>query len=110
LNYTWRITKLGLRDELNLDDILLENAVVQVQWKRIAEDTDGVSASYLGSTALDLSNVSLADFTAINSVNKQQVVAWLEESLSDTAITRINDILIKKIERNRVRFIKPSWG
>ena len=110
MNYTWRITKLGLRDELNLDDILLENAVVQVQWKRIAEDTDRVSASYLGSTDLDISNVSLADFTAINSVNKQQVVAWLEESLSDTAITRINDILIKKIERNRVRFIKPSWG
>lgn len=110
MNYTWRITKLGLSDELNGDNVLLENAIIQVKWKRIAEDTDGTQASYLGYTDLDPSNVSLADFTAINSVNKQQVVAWLEESLSDTAITRINDILIKKIERNRVRFIKPSWG
>ena len=109
MNYTWRITKLGLRDELNGDDVLLENAVVQVQWKRIAEDTDGASASYLGSTVLDPSGVSAASFIALNEINKEHAIAWVEGSLSVVELAKIDNQLIKKIERNRVRFIRPGW-
>ena len=31
MNYSWHITKLGLTDKLNRDDVLLENAIVRVQ-------------------------------------------------------------------------------
>ena len=110
MNYTWRITKLGLRDELNLDDVLLENAVVQVQWKRIAEDTDGVSASYLGSTTLNPSSVSAASFIALNDINKEQAIAWVEGSLSTSELAKIDNQLIEKVERNRLRTIRPNWG
>ena len=110
MNYTWRIIKLGLSDELNVDNVLLENAVVRVQWKRVAKDTDGTSASYLGYTDLDPSNISEKDFTLINGVNKEQVVTWIEKSLSDAEITRIDNKLIMKIQKNKLRTIKPSWG
>ena len=109
MNYTWRITKLGLRDELNGDNVLLENAIVRVQWKRIAEDTDGTTATYLGHTDLVASNISESDFTSLNDVTKAQVIAWVEASLTAGQVSRIHKQLESKIERNRLRTITPSW-
>ena len=109
MNYTWRITKLGLRDELNGDNVLLENAIVRVQWKRIAEDTDGTTATYLGHTDLVASNISASDFTSLNDVTKAQVIAWVEASLTAGQVSRIHKQLESKIERNRLRTITPSW-
>lgn len=109
MNYTWRITKLGLRDELNGDNVLLENAIVRVQWKKIAEDTDGIAASYLGNTDLDASSIAVADFTSLNDVTKDQVIEWVQASLSTAQMARIDKQLNDKVERNRLRTIRPNW-
>lgn len=110
MNYSWRITKLGLSDELNVDDVLLENAIVRVQWKRIAEDTDGTIASYLGNTYLDVTSDSADDFIALNDVNKTICVGWIEEDLGDAGIALVNSRLDAKIEKIRKNTISPSWG
>jgi len=109
VNYSWHITKLGLTDKLNRDDVLLENAIVRVQWKRLAEDADGITASYLGSTDLDPSNISAVDFTALNNVTKDMVVNWIEKDLTDKGIDKVNTKLDAKIARNRLNTIKPNW-
>ena len=110
MNYSWRIIKLSLQDELNGDNVLLENAIVRVQWKRVAEDTDGTSASYLGFTDLNPSTTSAADFTALNDVTKVLVVEWIEEALTPTGIARVNTKLGIKVEKNRLNTITPSWN
>jgi hypothetical protein len=109
VNYNWRIIKLGLSDQLNQDGVLLENAVVQVQWKLIAEDTDGVRASYVGTTALNASSIPANQFLPLNDVTSAQVITWLQDILSGTEQDRINKQLDAKIERNRLRTIKPNW-
>jgi hypothetical protein len=109
VNYNWRIIKLGLSDQLNQDGVLLENAVVQVQWKLIAEDTDGVRASYVGTTALNASSIPANQFVPLNDVTSAQVITWLQDILAGTEQDRINKQLDAKIERNRLRTIKPNW-
>lgn len=109
MNYNWRITKLGLNDQLNQDGVLLENAIVQVQWKLVAEDVDGIKASYLGNTKLNAANIAAADFVALNDVTPTQVIGWVQNSIASTEMDRINKQLDEKIERNRVREIKPNW-
>lgn len=109
MNYNWRIIKLCLNDQLNQDEILLENAVVQVQWKLIAEDTDGVRASYVGTTALNASLVSAEQFISLGSVTSAQVISWVQAAVAGTEQDRINKQLDAKIERNRLRRIKPNW-
>jgi hypothetical protein len=109
VNYNWRIIKLGLSDQLNQDGVLLENAVVQVQWKLIAEDTDGVRASYVGTTALNASSIPANQFVPLNDVTSAQVITWLQDILAGTEQARINKQLDAKIERNRLRTIKPNW-
>lgn len=109
MNYNWRIVKLGLNDQLNQDGVLLENAVVQVQWKLIAEDTDGVRASYVGNTPLNVGSVSANQFISLNSVTSAQVISWVQNVLSGAEQDRINKQLDAKIERKRLREIRPNW-
>lgn len=109
MNYTWRIIKLGLNDQLNQDGVLLENAVVQVQWKLIAEDTDGVKASYLGNTTLNVSDIPKDQFVPLNDVTSAQVIVWVQAALAGAEQDRINKQLDAKIERKRLREIRPNW-
>lgn len=109
MNYSWHILRLGLQDELNHEGTLLENAIVNVKWKRVAEDADGTTASYIGNTKLSAANVAAADFIVLNSVTNEIAIGWVENSISDRELTRIDAQLDNKVERNRVRNIRPNW-
>lgn len=109
MNYTWKILRLGLQDQINQDGQLLENAVVSVKWRRVGEDTDGVRASYVGNTKFSAASLSAADFTNLTDLTNLQVIEWLESALQDGEITRIDKQINRKIEKNRVRNIKPGW-
>lgn len=108
MNYTWKISKLGLTDKLGSDDVLLENAIVNIKWKRIATDADGIKTSYIGNTALDTEMAS-SDFIALNDVTAENVTSWLEAKLTDTGVAQIDRKLVAKVERKRLRNISPSW-
>lgn len=109
MNYSWRIIKLGLNDQLNQDGVLLENTIVQVKWKLIAEDTDGSKASYVGNTALSANLVPTDKFVLLNNVTSAQVIDWIQAAVAGTELNRINKQLDTKIERNRLREIRPNW-
>lgn len=109
MNYTWKILRLGLKDELNHEGTLLENAVVEVKWKRTGVDTDGVTATYVGNSKFSAANTAAADFTSHNDLTNAQVIEWLENAIEPGEIARIEAQIARKIERNRVRNIKPNW-
>jgi hypothetical protein len=108
MNYQWRIIRLGLSDELNNDGVVLENAIVDVRWKRIATGGDG-SASFIGSTKLSAKDVSASDFISLDNIKEADVLSWVQNSLSESEINRINKILDRKIELQKIRIRKPSW-
>lgn len=109
MNYTWQILKLDLQDELNHEGNLLSNSVVNIKWKRVATDTDGRVASYLGNTKLTAANVAAADFVPLNDVTNDMALQWVTDSISAKELERINSQLENKIERNRANRVKPSW-
>lgn len=108
MNYTWKISKLGLTDQMSSDNVLLENAIVNVKWKRIATDDDGIKASYLGNTDLNAA-ILAADFVALNDVTAENVTSWIEAAITANGVTAIDSKLETKIERKRLRNISPSW-
>jgi hypothetical protein len=110
VNYTWHISKLGLKDQINQEGQLLEDAIVYVHWKKIAEDTNGTKVSYVGETELSASNVSSDSFINLNLVSKEDVISWVENSLSKRDKENIEKILLKKIEKSKLRKYTPSWG
>lgn len=100
---------LGTTDEVNSDGDLLTNSVVEVRWKKIATDTDGSSATYLGKTKLTAVDVSSADFINYNSITEAKVLEWVKNSLGPADINIIDKTLEKKIQAGRVRKQTPNW-
>jgi len=109
MNYSWKIAKLGLTDQLNTDNVLLENAIVNIKWKRIVQDADGTRTSYVGNTTIDASNIAAADFVALNDVTSAEVTGWLTDALQEAGIAKIDAVLLAKVERKRLRNVSPSW-
>lgn len=109
MNYSWKIARLGLDDELNNDGVLLENSIVQIHYKRIATDDDGTSSSYVGTCYFSAKAKAAADFIALNSVTNVLALAWLEESLGEEQINKIDTALAGKVARKKVRLVKPGW-
>lgn len=109
MTHTWQILRLGLQDELNHEGQLLENSIVNVKWKRIATDTDGTVASYVGNTKLTAANIAAADFVALNEVTNSMALQWVQNNISEGELARIDAQLEKKIDRNRTRSVRPSW-
>lgn len=110
MNYTWHIYKLGLKDQINNDGQLLEDAIVSVKWKKIATDTDGTRSSYVSETELSAAAVSVSDFVSLSSVTKEMVVGWIQSAINPTDMAKIDSILASKIERARVRVYNPGWN
>lgn len=110
MNYTWQILNLGLKDQINQEGKLLEDAIVYIRWKKIAEDADGTKVSYVGQTELSAANVSSASFINLNTVSKEDVVSWIEASLIKREKANIEKILLKKIEKSKLKTYTPSWG
>jgi hypothetical protein len=109
VNYSWKIARLGLDDELNNDGVLLENSIVQIHYKRIATDDDGTTSSYVGTCYFSAKAKAAADFIALNDVTNVLALAWLEESLGEEQINKIDTALAGKVARKKVRLVKPGW-
>ena len=109
MNYSWKISKLGLDDELNNDGVLLENSIVQIHYKRIAVHDDGTSSSYVGKCYFSAKSTAAADFVPLNSVTNVMAQSWLTNSLGSDEINKIDTALAAKIERKRVKIVKPGW-
>lgn len=109
MNYTWEILKLGTLDQTNDAGEVLADAIISVKWKKIATNDANKKASYVSTTKLDLSTTSAAEFTVLDDVTKENVVAWVEEALGAEKITVINKILDSKVEQNTMTMITPNW-
>lgn len=109
MNYTWYILNLGLKDQMNQEGVVLEDAIVYVHWKKVAEDSDGNFASYVGKTELLAEEISSDSFINLNAVTKENVVSWIENSMSVNKVNSIDNILAKKIEKSKIKSYRPNW-
>lgn len=110
MTYEWRILKLFTTDQVNVDGDTLENAVIDVQWKKFATDTNGNTASYLGRTKLTAENVPNADFVNFSSLSKELVIGWVQASISEIQMDQIDTILQERISKQDVVSRLPPWA
>lgn len=109
MTYTWEILKLGTLDQTNSDGDVLADAIISIKWKKIATSEANKKASFVGKTSLDLTETSLADYIDLDDVTKENVVDWIEGSMTESEINNINRILAKKVETETMTTFKPDW-
>ena len=110
MNYTWEVINLSTKNQMNQDGVLLENAVVNVQWKRVGVDPDGNEASYLGQSTFTAENVAAGSFVPFESLTKDIVVSWIENDLGELQLDLIHNTIQKRINKNTMVKRSPPWS
>lgn len=110
MTYEWRIIKLFTMDQVNADGDTLENAVVDVQWKKIATDSEGNTSTYLGRTKLTAEDVSNSDFVSFTSLTEELVKGWIQNSITEKQMSQIDLILQDRINKQNTVSRMPPWA
>jgi hypothetical protein len=110
MNFSWEIVSMATKDETNTDGVVLQNSVVQIQWKRIGTDVDGVSHNFLGNSFMTAENVAESDFIPFFNLTEENVVSWLETKLGNGELEKIDQIITKRVEKKNSIVRTPPWS
>lgn len=110
MEYTWKIVTYKTRDEVNADGDTLSDSVVSVEWRKTATALNGVSSRYIGTTEISAANTPAADFIALNDITEDNIIGWVQSSLSADDEQVINNTLAKKIEKKNDVKRQASFG
>ncbi|MGY8865091.1 MAG: DUF7936 family protein [Methylophagaceae bacterium] len=76
--WTWEVTSLKKKDQVNADGATLAGAVVQTFWKVTGEDANGNEADFSGATPFTAVNVPAGSFTAFETLTESTVLGWIQ--------------------------------
>jgi hypothetical protein len=100
--YVWKVIEIGTKNAVNNDNEVLNDAIVEVTWKKIGTDINGNFAAYVGTTDLDPTSTTAAAFVALDDVTSSMIVDWLESTISTKEMGIIDDKIAKKIEKQQI--------
>jgi len=83
--YTWAITSLKVKDEVNSDGATLTNAVVQTYWKVIGTDENGNTGEFSGATPFSAANVPAGSFKDFADLLEADVIGWIQNVVNNDA-------------------------
>ena len=76
--WTWEVTSLKKKDQVNAEGATLAGAVVQTFWKVTGEDANGDEANFSGATPFTAVNVPAGSFTAFETLTEATVLGWIQ--------------------------------
>ena len=110
--WTWSITGLKKRDQVNAEGATLTGAIVQTYWKVVGVDGDGNEGEFSGATPFTAENVPAGSFTAFDDLTENTVVGWVQNVVnSDQGYAdHISGIVAKKIDDELVADAAMPWA
>ena len=76
--WTWSVTSLKKRDQVNTEGATLAGAVVQTFWKVVGVDGSGNEGEFSGATPFTAVNVPAGSFTAFETLTEATVLGWIQ--------------------------------
>ena len=76
--WTWSVTSLKKRDQVNTEGATLAGAVVQTYWKVVGVDGDGNQGEFSGATPFTAVNVPAGSFAAFEDLTEATVLGWIQ--------------------------------
>lgn len=76
-----------------------KNVVSKIYWEKIGTDENGNSASYRNTTIFDLDLVDFNEIIDYDNLTEEMVIDWIQSSLNDTQMNRINKKIEQKLEK-----------
>jgi hypothetical protein len=76
--WTWSVSGLKKRDQVNAEGATLEGAIVQTYWKVVGADSDGNEGEFSGATPFTAVNVPAGSFAAFDDLTEDTVLGWIQ--------------------------------
>lgn len=100
ITYTWEITGMKVRDEVNSEGVTLTNAVVQTYWKKIGTDSANTEhvGTFSGATPFTASDVPEGEFIEFESLTEETVLGWIQDVVVGSYEEHVNAQIQKQID------------
>ena len=105
LTYTYSVTGLKTRDQVNSDGMTLADAVVQTYWKMEGTDENGETGIHQGATPFTAENVVVGSFVGFSELTEETVIQWIKDYIASepTYATHIEEQIRKEIDQRSIK-------
>jgi hypothetical protein len=110
LTYTWKVTGIKTRDEVNDEGETLQNAVVQTYWQKIGTDTDGNEGTFSGATPFTAKDVPAGEFVPLAELTEETVIDWIKSVVVGSYEEHVNSMIQQQIDDKTITDAKLPWA
>ena len=110
LTYTWKVTGIKTRDEVNAEGETLQNAVVQTYWQKIGTDADGNEGTFSGATPFTAKDVPAGAFVPLAELTEETVIGWIQAVVVGSYEEHVNGMIQKQIDDKTITDAKLPWA
>lgn len=110
MTYTWEVTNLKVKDEVNADGVTLPRAICQTYWKKTGTDANGNEGFFTGATPFSAAEVSEGDFVAFDSLDEATVLGWIQAVVVGGYEEHVNDMIQRQIDEQAVTEATMPWA
>jgi len=110
--YTYKVTGLKTRDQVNSDGMTLADAVVQTYWQMEGTDENGETAIHTGATPFTAENVVAGSFVSFSELTEETVIQWIKDYIASepTYAAHIEEQMRKEIDSRAIRDATLPWA
>ena len=110
LTYTWKVTGIKTRDEVNAEGETLQNAVVQTYWQKIGTDAEGNEGTFSGATPFTAAEVPSGEFVPLAQLTEEMVISWIQAVVVGSYEEHVNGMIQKQIDDKTITDVKLPWA
>ena len=110
LTYTWKVTGIKTRDEVNAEGETLQNAVVQTYWQKIGTDAEGNEGTFSGATPFTAKDVPSGEFVPLAELTEETVIGWIQDVVVGGYEEHVNGMIQKQIDDKTITDVKLPWA
>lgn len=112
LTYTYKVTGLKTRDQVNSDGVTLTDAVVQTYWQMEGTDENGETAIHSGATPFTAENVVAGSFVSFSELTEETVIQWIKDYIASEPSygVHIESQMRKEIDRRAIKEATLPWA
>ena len=110
--WTWSVTSLKKRDQVNTEGATLAGAVVQTYWKVVGVDGSGNEGEFSGATPFTAVNVPAGSFAPFEELTEATVLGWIQAVVNGDQgyADHISQRIEKQIDEENTSDAAMPWG
>ena len=110
MNYTWKVTGIKIKDEINAEGVTLPSAICQTYWEKRGVDANGNEGMFAGATPFTASDVPEGEFTPFDQLTENQVLGWIQAVVVGDYEKHVNGQIQKQIDAKAVTEPPLPWA